>query len=114
MFSLGGFCPGVFGKGGVCPGGFCLGVYVREVFVRGVFLPEPFYRPAMMSSVFSIQDQFCPFWDQFCGFAYIIRLVDHFCLGTTFAIVHAVPVQIFYFLDTSIRHCVMFLLKSLH
>ena len=27
--------------------------------------------------VFS-QDQFCPFWDQFCGFAYIIRLGDHF------------------------------------
>ena len=22
-----------------------------------------------MSSVFSSQDQFCPFWDQFCGFA---------------------------------------------
>ena len=30
-----------------------------------------------MSSVFSSQDQFCPFWDQFCGFAYIIRLGDH-------------------------------------
>ena len=28
---------------------------------------------------FSSQDQFCPFWDQFCGFAYIIRLGDHFC-----------------------------------
>ena len=32
-----------------------------------------------MSSVFSSQDQFCPFWGQFCGFAYIIRLGDHFC-----------------------------------
>ena len=42
-----------------------------------------------MSSVFSSQDQFCPFWDQFCGFAYIIRLGDHFCLGITFAVVHA-------------------------
>ena len=41
-----------------------------------------------MSSVFSSQDQFCPFWDQFCGFAYIIRLGDHFCLGITFAVVH--------------------------
>ena len=40
-----------------------------------------------MSSVFSSQDQFCPFWDQFCGFAYIIRLGDHFCLGITFAAV---------------------------
>ena len=38
-----------------------------------------------MSSVFSSQDQFCPFWDQFCRFAYIIRLGDHFCLGITFA-----------------------------
>ena len=40
-----------------------------------------------MSSVFSSQDQFCPFWDQFFGFACIIRLGDHFCLGITFAAV---------------------------
>ena len=37
---------------------------------------------------FLSQDQFCPFWDQLCGFAYIIRLKDHFCLGITFAVVH--------------------------
>ena len=43
-----------------------------------------------MSSMFSSQDQFCPFWDHFCGFAYIIRLGDHFCLGVIFAVVFAV------------------------
>ena len=37
--------------------------------------------------MFSSEDQFCPFWDQFCRFAYIIRLGDHFCLGITFAAV---------------------------
>ena len=42
-----------------------------------------------MSSMFSSQDQFCPFWDQFCGFAYIIRLGDLFCLVITFAVVQA-------------------------
>ena len=46
-----------------------------------------------MSSVFSSQDQFCPFWDHFCGFAYIIRLGDHFCLGITFAVVQALHTQ---------------------
>ena len=42
-----------------------------------------------MSSVFSRQDQFCPFWDQFYGFAYINRLANHYCLGITFAVVKA-------------------------
>ena len=32
-----------------------------------------------MSSVFSSQGQFCPSWDKFCRFAYIIKLGDHFC-----------------------------------
>ena len=57
-----------------------------EVSIITVILPI-FYRPALMSSVLSSQDHFCPFWDQFCGFAYIIGLGDHFCLGITFAVV---------------------------
>ena len=32
----------------------------------------------MISSVFSKRDQFCSFWDQFCRFAYLIGLRDHF------------------------------------
>ena len=32
--------------------------------------------------------QFCSFWDQFCRFAYLIRLRDHFCAGITFEAVH--------------------------
>ena len=42
-----------------------------------------------MSSVFSSQDQFCPFCDQFCRFAYIIRPGDHFFLRITFAVVQS-------------------------
>ena len=37
--------------------------------------------------MFSKRDQFCSFWDQFCRFAYLIRLGDHFCAGITFAAV---------------------------
>ena len=29
--------------------------------------------------MFSKGDQFCSFWNQFCRFAYLIRLGDHFC-----------------------------------
>ena len=47
-----------------------------------------------MSCVFSSQDQFCPFSDQFCGFAYIIRLGDDFCLGITFAVVQGQPPKV--------------------
>ena len=39
--------------------------------------------------MFSKRDQFCSFWDQFCRFAYLIRLGDHFCAGITFAAVQA-------------------------
>ena len=53
-----------------------------EVSIITVIL-SIFYRPALMSSMLSSQDHFCPFWDQFCGFAYIIRLGDHFCGRTS-------------------------------
>ena len=49
-----------------------------------------------MSSVFSSQDQFCPFWDQFCGFAHIIRLGDHFCLAITFAVIQHLTIPFRY------------------
>ena len=39
--------------------------------------------------------QFCPFWDQFCSFAYIIRLGDRFCLRITFAVLQHCPFKIF-------------------
>ena len=42
-----------------------------------------------ISSVFSKQDHFSSFWDQFCRFAYLIRLGDHFCAGITFAAIQA-------------------------
>ena len=38
---------------------------------------------------FQGRDLFCSFWDNFCRFIYIVRPIDHFCLGITFAAAQA-------------------------
>ena len=40
--------------------------------------------------MFSKRDQFCSFWDQFCRFAYLIRLGDHFCGHTPCVLGHKI------------------------
>ena len=48
--------------------------HVETMTIQVSFTDQPW-----TITCFQGEDQFCPFWDQFCHLAYIIRLGEHFC-----------------------------------